>query len=550
MENHIQMGPNHSESNPTLDFDFIVIGSGFGGSVSALRLAEKGYRVAILERGRRWKSDEFPKTNWEIRKYLWLPLLRCFGIQNLSLFNHVLILSGSGVGGGSLVYANTLLKPSDQFFESPVWSGLADWKKELSPHYETAQRMLGVTENPNLTFVDLKLREIAEEMGKGETFRPAQLGVFFGEAGKSVPDPYFGGEGPARSGCTLCGGCMVGCRYNSKNTLDKNYLFFAEKAGVTILPECSVTEINPLGPSQNGEHGYEVRFHSSRDWVFKKLRKITAQNVVFSAGVLGTVNLLLKQKYELRTLPNLSDRLGDAIRTNSEALVGVTEFSPPKERDYSRGAAITSIFHPDDHTHIEPVRYSKGSSFMRLLAVPMVDGENPILRPLKMLLLIFSQPIRTFRLLTNSKWAETSVIFLVMQTLDNQMKFKLGRAWTTLFKKKMVSVWDPTAPKVPAYIPIGHAVARAFAKKFGSFPQNAVNEVILNIPTTAHILGGCPIGANAQSGVVDSEHRVYGYQGMYICDGSVIPANLGVNPSLTITAMSERAMSKIPHRKN
>jgi cholesterol oxidase len=529
------------------DFDYIIIGSGFGGSVSALRLAEKGYSVAVLERGKRFQAGDFAKTNWDLSRYLWMPILRCFGIQNLSLFNNVLILSGSGVGGGSLVYANTLLQPSDGFFNASTWSSLADWKSELLPHYETARRMLGVTENPALSFVDQQLKAIATEMGRETTFKPAQLGVYFGKPGQTVSDPYFGGAGPERTGCVLCGGCMVGCRYNSKNTLDKNYLYFAEKKGAKVFPESWVTDVKPMGEDRSGRDGYEVSFHSSQRIFFKDRKTLRAKNVIFSAGVLGTVSLLLKLKSS-HSLPNLSDRLGETVRTNSEALVGVTEFDPPAERDYAHGPAISSIFHPDDETHIEPVRYSKGSSFMRLLAVPMVDGGNPILRPLRMLLMILAEPLRSLRLLFYTKWAESSVIFLVMQNLDNQMSFKLGRAWTTLFRKKMISVLPKNAKRVPSYIPVGHTVARAFAKRIGGAPQNAINEVVLNIPTTAHILGGCPIGSDKTKGVVDLNHRVFDYEGLFVCDGSVIPANLGVNPSLTITAMTERAMSKIPSK--
>ena len=520
--------------------------------MSALRLAEKGYQVGVLERGKRFGPGDFARTNWDLKRYLWMPLFRCFGIQNMSLFQNVLILSGAGVGGGSLVYANTLLQPGDEFFNAPAWRGLADWKSELTPHYATARRMLGVTANPRLTFVDHLMKEVADDMGKGDTFKPAQLGVYFGEPGKTVSDPYFGGEGPERTGCTDCGGCMVGCRYGSKNTLDKNYLWFAEKRGAKVLPEFNVIDIRPVGGADaDGSQGWEVIAEKSTDFPFIRRKHVfRARNIVLSAGVLGTVNLLLKCKSETGSLVRLSERLGAVVRTNSEALVGVTELSPTKEKDYSRGAAITSIFHPDEHTHIEPVRYSKGSSFMRLLAVPMVDGGHPWVRPLKFVLTLVSQPVRTLKLMLHRRWAETTVVFLVMQTLDNHMSFKLGRNLFTLFRKRMTTHIDSSMPQVPSYIPVGHQVARAFAAKVGGVPQSAVNEVVLNIPTTAHVLGGCPIGASIDSGVVDRDHRVFGYQGMWICDGSVIPANLGVNPSLTITAMSERAMSKVPTKSS
>lgn len=523
-------------------YDYVIIGSGFGGSVSALRLAEKGYSVLILERGRRFEDKDFAKSNWDIRRYLWAPLLKCFGIQNMSLFRNVLILSGSGVGGGSLVYANTLLQPSDAFFKAPIWKDLADWKSELLPHYETARSMLGVARNPHLTFVDHTLKQIAQDMGRGDTFQGSDVGVYFGQPNKSVPDPYFNGKGPARTGCNFCGGCMVGCRFGAKNTLMKNYLHFAEKLGVKIDAERTVNELVPL--SSDGSAGYEIHTSRSGRWLVKDRQTVRARNVILAAGVMGTMNLLLRAKYVSRTLPNLSDRLGYDIRTNSEALIGVTELNPKPGHDYTDGIAISSIFHPDEHTHIEPVRYPKGSSFMRILAAPMADGGW--LRPLRLALAILRHPWDAFRLAVTRDWASKTVIFLVMQTIDSKMRFTLGRNLFTLFRKRLTTAPGEGQFKIPSFIPIGHQVARAFAKKVGGIPQSAVNEVMLSIPTTAHILGGCGIGKNASTGVIDSQHRVFGYQGLYVCDGSVIPANLGVNPSLTITAMTERAMTKIP----
>jgi cholesterol oxidase len=531
------------------DCDFAVIGSGFGGSVSAMRLAEKGWNVLVIEQGRRFGKSDFPRTNWDLRRYLWAPILRCFGIQRLTLFKNVFILSGAGVGGGSLVYANTLLQPGDEFFSAPAWRSLADWKAELLPRYEVARRMLGVTPNPRLGFTDRMLQDVAHEMGRGGTFRTADLGVYFGESGRTVPDPYFGGTGPDRTGCNDCGGCMVGCRFGAKNTLDRNYLYFAEKFGARILPETRVRWIRPIRGSdgrEDGSSGWEIAVEKSTALFFRERRIVRAREIVLSGGVLGTVDLLLRCKHQFGTLPSLSDRLGASIRTNSEALVGVTEFDAPPEKDYSVGAAITSIFHADEQTHIEPVRYSRGSNFMKLLAAPMVDEANSWLRPLKLLFLLASQPLRALRMLVHSRWAETSVILLAMQTVDNRMRFRLGRSWTTLFRRGMVSAEDPGAPRVPAYIPIANQVARLLARRMNGYAQSAVNEVVLNIPTTAHVLGGCPIGADASTGVVDSCHRVFGYEGLRVCDGSVIPANLGVNPSLTITAMSERAMSFVP----
>jgi cholesterol oxidase len=527
------------------DYDYIVVGSGFGGSVSALRLAEKGYRVCVLERGKRFGPGDFAATNWDARRYLWMPLLKCFGIQNLSLFKNVLILSGAGVGGGSLVYANTLLEPGDAFYRAENWRELADWKTELAPHYATARKMLGVTRNPHLTEVDGKLKGVAEEMGRAHTFTSVDVGVYFakpGEEGRKAADPYFGGRGPERAGCTLCGACMVGCRHGAKNTLDKNYLYFAEKAGARILPESSVYDLRPRDGG-DGSEGYEVFVERSTAWFAKDRRVLTARGVVLSAGVLGTVNLLLRCRDVTGSLPRLSRRLGFDVRTNSEALVGVT--TKDKSRDFSRGIAITSGFYADDVTHIEPVRYPKGSSFMKLLAAPMADAGTRLTRPLKLLAAAFAHPFETLRLFFNMRWAESTIILLVMQTLDNRMRFRLGRNLFTFFRKRLTTETEK-GRSVPSYIAVGHVVARALARKVNGIPQSAVNEVLLQIPTTAHILGGCGIAADAESGVIDRNHQAFGYRNLFVCDGSVIPANLGVNPSLTITAMTERCMSKIP----
>ncbi len=531
---------NHQD----FEWDFVIVGSGFGGSVSALRLTEKGYKVLVIEKGKRFGPDDYAVTNWNLSRYLWLPLLRCFGIQKLTLFSNVLILSGVGVGGGSLVYANTLLEPGDEFYQSSAWSSLGDWKKELSIHYQTAKKMLGVVKNPHLTFIDHEMKAIADQLGKGDTFKPSDVGVYFGTNGKTVPDPFFNGEGPARTGCKLCGGCMVGCRHGAKNTLDKNYLYLAEKKGAKVMPETEV--LNLIPDEGTGKSGWTLETCSSTAWIKSTTRnRIRAKKVVLSGGVLGTVSLLLKCKKITESLPSLSQALGLSVRTNSEALLGVTAKHASGERNYSEGVAITSVFHADEHTHIEPVRYPKGSSFMRLLTAPMVDGGPAWLRTFKMCYGIVAHPIDFCRSYLKWGWAENTVIFLVMQTLDNKMNLTLGRNLFTGFMKKMTTALDKDAPPVPSTIPIGHDVARAFAKSVDGIPASAVNEVVLNIPTTAHILGGCPIGADAKTGVIDSQHRVFGYEGLWVCDGSAIPANLGVNPSLTITAMSERAMSLI-----
>ena len=542
----------NGNNTPDFDYDFVVIGSGFGGSVSALRLVEKGYSVLVIEQGKRFRDHDFPKTNRELRKYLWLPLLKCFGIQDMTLFRNILVLSGTGVGGGSLVYANTLLEPGDEFYRNGTWVGLLDWKTEMAPHYARAKFMLGVTQNPRLGEQDAILRDIAREMGKEDTFRPANVGVYFsapGEEGRPVPDPYFGGEGPARSGCTYCGGCMVGCRHGAKNTLVKNYLWFAEKKGAKIIAERKVIDVRPGGFAEGGpgEPGfYEVETEVSTRWFNRERQVIRARNVVFAGGVLGTMKLLLRCKHVTRSLPRISDQLGWNVRTNSEALVGVSEEKLVDKPAYKPGVAITSIFHPDEHTHIEPVVYGRGSDFMRLLAAPMVDGGSAFIRAVKVVLAMVTSPVLMSKLYFSRLWAENSVILLVMQTLDNRMRLRMSRSLFSLFRPVMTTARQPGVTEVPAYIPVANAVARMFAKRTGGTPASAINEVLLNIPTTAHILGGCSIARDAAHGVVDTNHRVFGYRGLYVCDGSVIPANLGVNPSLTITAMSERAMAMIP----
>lgn len=525
-------------------FDFVVIGSGFGGSVSAMRLAEKGYRVLVLERGKRYQAEDFPRTNWNIFKYLWLPSLRCFGIMGITLFKDILILNGSGVGGGSLVYAATLIRPGRAFFEGAEWQGLADWEAELAPHYDTAERMLGVTTNPKLWPADQLLHEIATELGREHTFKPVPVAIYFGEPGQATPDPFFDGEGPTRSGCTYCGGCMVGCRHNAKNTLDKNYLYFAEKYGAEIRPEANVVDIRPCYGPQPGNAHYEVVYERTTDWFFKRRHSVLARNVIVAAGVLGTNDLLLRCRDETKSLPHLSSQLGKMVRSNSEALMGVTARSG--DVDYSKGVAITSHFWIDDVTSVEPVRYSRGSSLMRNLGVPLISAEGGPLRRLARFIaygLRYPYDFLKVRLLPD--WARDSTILLIMQTLENRMHLRRGRSLWTLFRKKLVSERDESLP-IPAVIEAGRGVVERFAEKANGVPQSAFNEVLLSTPSTAHILGGCGIGRDETSGVVDINHQVFNYPGLYVVDGSVISANLGVNPSLTITAMAERAMSRIP----
>jgi cholesterol oxidase len=524
----------------------VIIGSGFGGSVSAMRLTEKGYSVLVLERGKRFRDQDYPKTTWNIFRYLWAPGLRCFGIFQLTPFKDVVVLQGAGVGGGSLGYANVLMKPSDTMFANPSWRHLADWKRELEPHYKTARRMLGVENNPRDWPADEVLKQIAANLGREHTFHSTEVGVFFGDPGQEgqeVPDPYFGGQGPPRAGCNHCGGCMVGCRYNAKNTLVKNYLYFAETWGAEVLAESTVSDVHPLTEGQPDGARYEVIYYKTTGWFFKPKRSVRARNVVFSGGALGTLRLLFRCRDITRSLPNISPRLGEMVRTNSEALLGVT--SKDWKTDYSKGIAITSIFEPDEVTAVEPVRYSKGSSLIRFLAGPLVEsGGSGAARFWRTTSKVFSHPKDFIRTHILPGWAERTTVLLVMQTEDNRMRMGLGRGLLTLFHKDLVSAADPQNP-IPVKIDIGHRVTRDFARKIGGSPAGSIFEGLMNTALTAHILGGCPFGRDAQEGVVDLDCQVHNYPGLYVVDGAIMPANPGVNPSLTITALAEYAMSRV-----
>ncbi len=516
---------------PDTYYDFVIIGSGFGGSVSALRLSEKGYKVFVIEKGKRFDDQDFPKSNWNLRKWLWLPSFRLFGIMKMTFFRHIGILSGVGVGGGSLVYANTLPKPKSAFYNSGSWATLADWEKELEPYYTIASNMLGATVNPNIELGDQYLKSLAIQQKRESHFEPTQVSVFFGEADITVADPFFGGKGPERAGCNSCGGCMTGCRYNAKNSLDKNYLYLAEKNGVEVIPEQEVIDVREN--KKNGTNHYEITFRDSTK-IFKRKQKVTSKGVVFAGGVLGTVKLLMKLRKD--ALPNLSEKAGQEVRTNNEGLI--FSVSTDRDNDFSKGIAIGSIYHPNENTHLEPVRYSQGSGFWRTGILPFVIGRNPISRLFKIVVEFCKQPITYIKLYTVRDFAKQSIVLLFMQHLDNTLSLNKG-----LFrlKTKVTAGSKPTA-----HIPEAKELTDQYNKISGNKSFVFVSESLFNIPSTAHILGGAVMGANINEGVIDKNNKVFGYENMYICDGSTISANPGVNPALTITAISERAMSKIP----
>ena len=518
-------------ASPDVDADILVIGSGFGGSVAALRLTEKGYRVAVLEAGRRFDESSYPKTSWRVRSFFWAPKLGCYGMQRISMLKDVMILSGAGVGGGSLVYANTLYEPLDPFYSDPQWAHITDWRSELAPFYDQAKRMLGVVPNPTLTPSDEVMKEVAEDMGVGETFHTTPVGVFFGKPGVEVDDPFFGGVGPARRGCIECGECMTGCRHGAKNTLLKNYLYLAEQAGAQVYPMTTVTTIRPVA---DGYHVDTVKTDGRRE-----RRTFRARDVILAAGTMGTQKLL-HQMRDQGHLPNLSKRLGELTRTNSEAILGARTFR--RDADFTKGVAITSSFHPDDHTHIEPVRYGKKSNAMGLLTTALADGNRGP-RVLTWFREVARHPAKFMRNMSMRRWSEQTIIALVMQTRDNSITCYTKRG---LFGRKLTSRQGHGEPN-PTWIPAGHDAVRRMARRIGGFPGGGWNDVF-NVPMTAHFLGGVVIGDSPERGVIDPYHRVYGYPGLHVVDGSAVSANLGVNPSLTITAQAERAMAFWPNK--
>lgn len=527
------------------DYDFIVIGSGFGGSVSAHRLTEKGYRVAVMEMGRRWTAENLPPSNWRFWRWLWRPKLALRGFFNIEPFRHVVILHGCAVGGGSITYANTLLVPPENVWDGGTWAGVADWHGEMPAHYATATRMLGVERNRVLGPADTILQKAANAAGIGQTFYPTRVAVYEPpegeEPGATHPDPYFGGEGPDRATCIGCGGCMMGCRYNAKNTLDKNYLYLAEKHGAAVFPETRVVDVRPIGTSPDGGTGYEVSTVCSTAWLRRRPRRFTCGAVIFAASSLGTMDLLFRLK-DGGSMPAISGALGSRVRTNAESLIGVRS---PGGEDVSKGIAIGSGVWLDEHTHIEAVRYPSGSDAMGLLATPLSGrrGRARILYWLGTLARsLLRHPLKTVRCLHPFGFAREALILLCMQTEDAHISMRLGRPWFWPFRKALMS----HGRRVPTFIPKANEFARLVAKQAGGMPMSMLTEILFDVPGTAHVLGGCPIGATAAEGVVDAQHRLFGYRNAWVCDGSVIGANLGVNPSLTITALAERAMTFIP----
>ena len=520
-------------ANQQFDYDYVIIGSGFGGSVSALRLSEKGYKVLVIEKGK-WfnKPEDFAKSNWNLRKWMWMPSLGLQGLFILTFYRHVAIVSGVGVGGGSLVYANTLPIPKSEFFNSGHWNGLENWEENLKPFYDVSLKMLGAERHPYMSKSDKVMQQLAINIGRPDSFDKTNVAVYFGKPDVTVKDPYFDGKGPDRTGCNLCGGCMIGCRFNAKNTLDKNYLYLAQQLGAEILAEKIVYDVQPL--NADGSDGYEIKFKDSLSNFFPKKGSVKAKGVIFAGGVLGTVDLLLNLKET--SLPNLSDTVGSGLRTNSESLIAVTSFE--KDTVFSEGIAIGSIINIDESRHIEPVKYSEGSGFWRIFMAPMVQGKNIFIRFFNMMKDFVMHPIGNFKAFFIDDWSKRSQILLYMESIDSTLRFKrapFGRMKTNM----------DNGPAPTAFNPKAQELAHEVEKIVNGKAMVMSTETLFGIPTTAHILGGACMGKDAQSGVIDKNNNVFNYKNMMVCDGSMMSANPGVNPSLSITAISERAMSLI-----
>ncbi|MDM0066860.1 GMC oxidoreductase [Variovorax sp. J31P207] len=525
------------------DFDYIVIGSGFGGSVSALRLVEKGYSVGVIEMGKRWTAHDFPTTNWDARRWLWLPALKMHGFYSMRLFRHVMVLSGNAVGGGSITYANALLVPPETVWEEGSWARLQDWKRVMPRYYAIAEKMLGVTENKMLGEADLRLKKMAEQQDVGHAFHNGRVATFFapnGEpGGRTYADPYFGGEGPERGTCIGCGGCMVGCKHNAKNTLDKNYLYLAEKRGAQVFAETKVVDVRPLNGKEDGSDGYEVFTERSTAWFDKQRRSFRCRSVVFAASSLGTMELLFQLKNS-GSLPRISDDLGKRVRTNAESLVGVR--FPSKDKSMSAGVAGGAGVYIDARTHIGAVRYPEGSDATGLMMTLLSGGRAGWHRILAWLLTLLTHPIRAMRVHNPIGFARQTVLFVVMQTVDSFIDMQFKRRWYWPIGKRLCSNGDP----IPTFIPEANAFLEKGAKALGGIPVTLLTEILFNIPTTAHCMGGCAMADAPERGVMNFQSRVFGYQNMLVCDGSMLSANLGVNPSLTIAALTEHAMAHIP----
>ena len=526
-----------SDASSEAEYDFAVIGSGFGGSVAALRLSQKGYRVLVIEAGRRWRPESFPKSNWNLPKMFWMPALGWLGLQRMTLLPDALVLAGAGVGGGSLIYGNTLFEPADSFFERPEVR-VVGGAQSLRPYYELARKMMGVVANPYLTPMDEHIRQTAADFGRADTFAPSPIAVYCGPAGETQRDPYFLGEGPDRTGCVQCGGCFLGCRFGAKNTLDQNYLFFAEKLGCEIVAETRVRGVEPVDDS--GAGGYLVHVEAASG-LRRRRRQIRVGGVVVAAGVMGTLRLLLDARRRGQ-LPRLSARLGACVRTNSEAIIAVR--TRDRTADFSRGVAASSSVFLDEVTQVQADRMPAGADQTALFATVMVDGGGRVPRWLRWFGAVLRHPVDFLRTLWPFGFARQSVLLVVMQSLEGALRIRLRRRWLLPFRRTLTSAPETEAPS--AYIPLGNAFARRLADRIDGVPQSCTNEVFLNRPATAHIMGGCLIGLDPQTGVIDPDHRVFGYQNLWICDGSVLPANLGVNPALSIMAFAERAMAAVP----